>query len=44
MNYKKKTSLLHRLQAQTLPDAPPPIGQIDSFSKMVITFEPLKGF
>ena len=40
----RQTSLLHRLQAQTLPDAIPPIGQIHPFSKMVVTFEPLKGF
>ena len=39
-----KTSLLRRLQAQTLPDATPPIGKIHPFSKMAITFEPLKQF
>ena len=30
-----------RLQAQTLPDATPPIGQIHPFRKMAIAFEPL---
>ena len=40
---KIKTSLLRRLQAQTLPEATPPIGQIHPFSKMAVTFEPLKG-
>ena len=40
----KETSLLCRLQAQTLPDATPPIGQIHPFIKMAITFEPLKRF
>ena len=39
-----KTSLLRRLQAQTLPDATPPIGKIHPFSKMAVTFEPLMGF
>ena len=39
-----KTSLLRRLQAQTLPDATPPIGQIHPFSKMAVTSEPLMGF
>ena len=38
-----KTSLLSRLQAQTLPDATPPIGKIHPFSKMDVTFEPLMG-
>ena len=36
-----ETSLLRRLQAQTLPDSPPPIGKIPSFSEMTVTFEPL---
>ena len=39
-----ETSLLRRLQAQTLPDEAPPIGKIHPFSKMAITFEPLMGF
>ena len=42
--YVLKTSLLCRLQAQTLPDATPPIGKIHPFSKMAVTFEPLMGF
>ena len=40
----KKTSLLRRLQAQTLPDATPPIGKIYPFTKMAVTFEPLMQF
>ena len=28
-----------RLQAQTLPDATPPIGKINTFSKIAVTFE-----
>ena len=39
-----KTSLLRRLQTQTLPDEAPPIGKIHRFSKMTVTFEPLMGF
>ena len=39
-----KTSLLRKLQAQTLPNATPPIGQIQPLSKMAVTFEPLKRF
>ena len=39
-----KTSLLCRLQTQTLPDEAPIIGKIHCFSKMAITFEPLMGF
>ena len=31
-------------QTQTLPDAIPPIGQVHPFSKMAVTFEPLKEF
>ena len=38
------TSLLRRLQAQTLPDEAPPIGKIYPFTKMALTFEPLMGF
>ena len=41
---KKKTSLLRRLQAQTLPDATPPIGKNPSFSNMAVTFEPVMQF
>ena len=47
VNVKKmkiKTSLLRRLQPQTLSDATPPIGQINRFSKMDVTFEPPMGF
>ena len=40
----RKTSLLRRLQAQTLPEATPPIGQIHPFNKMAINSEPLLGF
>jgi hypothetical protein len=39
-----KTSLLHSLQAQTLLDATPPVGQIHPFCKMAETVEPLVGF
>ena len=39
-----RTSLLGRLQAQTLPDATPPIGQVYPSSKMAGTFEPMIGF
>ena len=39
-----KTSLLRRLQEQTLPDATPTIGPIHPFSKMTVTSEPLMGF
>ena len=48
-NYEKKlfdntkTSLMRRLQAKTLPDATPPVGQIHPLSKMVVTFKPLMG-
>ena len=38
----KKTSLLRRLQAQTLPDATPPAGKIHPFSKIAVTFEPIQ--
>ena len=36
-----KTSLVRRLQVQTLPDATPPAGKIHSFSKIAVTFEPI---
>ena len=39
-----KTSLLRRLQAQSLPNKAPPIDKIHPFSKMAETFEPLMGF
>ena len=35
------TSLLRRLQAQTLPDATPPIDKILPFSKIALIFEPV---
>ena len=38
------TSLLHRLQAQTLPDEAQPIGKIHPFSKIAITFKPVMRF
>ena len=38
------TSLLRRLQAQTLPNEAPPIGKIQPFIKMAVTFEPRMGF
>ena len=37
------TSLLRRLQGRPSPAEAPPIGQIHPFSKIAITFEPLKG-
>ena len=40
----QKTSLLHRLQAQTLPDEAPPVGKIFLFSKIAVTFEPIQRF
>ena len=39
-----ETCLLRKLLVQTLPHATPPIGKINPFSKMAITFEPLMGF
>ena len=39
-----KISLLCRLQAQTLPNATPPIDEILPFSKTAVTFEPLMEF
>ena len=39
-----KTSLLRRLQTQTLLDAIQLIGKIHPFSKMTVTFQPLMGF
>ena len=29
---------------QTLPDEPPPVGKINSFSKIAVTFEPIQRF
>ena len=39
-----ETSLLCRLQAQTLPDEAPPVGKIHPFSKIAVTFEPIQRF
>jgi hypothetical protein len=42
-----KTAQLDTLRnksAQTLPDATPPIGKINHFSKIAVNFEPLVGF
>ena len=39
-----ETSLLRRLQAQTLPDATPPIRKIYPFIKMAVTVEPVMQF
>ena len=39
-----KTSLLRRLQTQTLADASPPIGKIYPFTKMAVPFEPVMQF
>ena len=38
------TSLLRRLQAQTIPDEAPPVGQIHPFSKIAVTFRPIQRF
>ena len=38
--YYELTSLLRRLQAQTLPNATQPIGKINPFSKIAVTLEP----
>ena len=37
-----KTSLLCRLQVQILPNATPPRGKIHPFSKLAVTFEPIR--
>ena len=39
-----KTSLLRRLQAQTLPDAASPIGKVHPFNKIAVTLEPVMRF
>ena len=41
---EEKTSLLRRLQAQTLPDEAPPVGKTQPFSKIAVTFEPIQQF
>ena len=38
------TSLLGRLQAQTLPDEAPPVGEIHPFSKDGVTFKQIQQF
>ena len=40
----QRTSLLRRLQGRPSPAKAPPIGRIHPFSKIAVTFEPLKGF
>ena len=37
-----ETSLLSRLQAQTLTDATPPVDKVHPFSKIDVTFEPIR--
>ena len=37
----KKNSLHCKLQVQTLPDANPPTGKIQQFSKIDVSFDPL---
>ena len=39
-----ETSLLRRLQEQTLPDEVPPMGKIHPFSKIAVTLEPVMRF
>ena len=39
-----QTSLLRRLQTQTLPNATQPIGKIHPFSKIAVIFEPAVQF
>ena len=40
----EETSLLRRLQAQTLPDEAPTVGKIYLLSKTSVTFEPIQRF
>ena len=44
LNDTSDTSLLRRLQAQTLPHEAPPIGKIHPFTKIALTFEPVMQF
>ena len=37
-----QTSVLRRLQKQTLPDATPPLGKVSLFTKIAVTFKPMK--
>ena len=39
-----QTSLLRRLQAQTLPDEATPVGKIYLFSKIAVTFDRYSDF
>ena len=39
-----KTSRLRRLQVQALPNTTPPLGKINLFTKIAITFDPMKRF
>ena len=36
--------MLHRLQAQNLLDATPPVGKFPPFANIAVTFDPLKQF
>ena len=40
----ERTSLLHRLKTQTLPNGIPPIGKLHPFSKIAVTVEPMMQF
>ena len=42
--YVVQTSLLRMVQAQSLPDEAPPVGKIHPFSKIAVTFEPIRRF
>ena len=39
-----ETSLLRRLQAQTLPNATQPVGKIHPFNKIAVNFDPIQQF
>ena len=39
-----KSSLLRRLQSQTLPEATTPSGKIPPFNKIVVTSQPIRQF
>jgi hypothetical protein len=41
---RKKTSLLHKLQARTLPNEAPPVGKIHPFSEFSVTSEQIQQF
>ena len=38
----REKSLLCRLQAQTLPNATPPLGKIPPFTEIAVTLDPMK--